>query len=304
MTARWYSSLVAVALSLPLTGCTRSMVNEDRDWSAIVDSHRHDVEVEGLTLHYIDLGAGEPVVMVHGIADSAYSWRRNAEALVEAGFRVILVDQPGFGRSAIPGARWRYTVENQATAVLGLLHQIGVERFGLVGHSLGGAVSLEMALRHGDRVTRLAVIDPACYRVSCPFGWATQALAAVTGTRWFVDKGLRSAFFSREQVDDVVIDEYARLLDRPGRLGVLGGVCESFFSAEYDRMVRDYGEMKPATLIVWGEEDTWHPLDMGKRLRAAIPGSRLQVLPGAGHNSHQERAELANPILIHFLRGE
>ncbi len=275
----------------------------DAAWSAKVDPHRRDILVDGLAMHCIDIGAGPAVVMIHGIGDSTYSWRWNALALVEAGFRAILIDQPGFGRSAIPGKGWSYGVENQAGAILKTVDALGVGAFSIVAHSLGGGVALYLASAHGDRVERLAVISPVSQRTPCPFGVLSDLLVWVIGVRRFTALALRSAYFRPEQVSDLLIDEYARPLARPGRLGtgVMGGVCRTYFSKAYDRMVETYRGLAPRLLIIWGRQDTWHPVAFGERLQAVVPGSRLELTPEAGHNVHQERADLVNPLLVSFL---
>ena len=296
-------ALPCLAATLALPGCTREITRVDVGWSRLVDEHRHDVDVAGVKMHYIDLGAGDPIVMIHGIGDSTYSWHRNAKALVGAGFRVILVDQPGFGRSAIPPKGWDYSVENQAEAVLDVVNSLGIDRFGLAGHSLGGGEALYLAWKHGDRIPKVAVLSPACQRTSCPFGITTDLIAGAVGTRWFAERALRSAFFRPEGVSDVMVDEYARLLDRPGRMGsgVLGGVCNDYFSPEFDRMTEHYGDLKPETLIIWGQQDTWHPVTFGTTLHSLIPGSHFEITADAGHNVHQEAADVINPMLVRFF---
>ncbi len=305
-TRRAGAILGMVVLAMLESSCVRRSYLEDARWHRLVDAHRHDVEIDDLRLHYVDLGAGNPVVMIHGIADSTYSWHENAAALVDAGFRVILVDQPGFGRSAIPAAGWIYSVENQAEAVLRVVDRLGIDHFSLVGHSLGGGESLYLAWKHPDRLDRVVVLSPASRRTSCPFGRGTDLVAWVVGTRSFVARALRSAYARSDRVSEDMIDEYAGLLDRPGRMGngVLGGVCAGYFSPSFEQMTSSYSELKPALLIVWGDRDTWHPLEFGTTLRAAVPGARLEVVPEAGHNVHQERPDLVNPLLIGFLRSE
>jgi pimeloyl-ACP methyl ester carboxylesterase len=297
--------LALVVAATGWSGCTRDAARVDLEWNRLVEEHRHDVDVDGLSMHYIDLGVGDPIVMIHGIGDSTYAWHQNAKALAEAGFRVILVDQPGFGRSGIPSKGWVYSVENQAGEVLQVVNRLGIDHFQLVGHSLGGGEALYLAWMQGDRIPRVAVLSPACQRTSCPFGVMTDLVAGTVGTRWFTAHALRSAFFRPERVSDVTIDEYARLLDRPGRMGsgVLGGVCKEYFSPEYDRMTEHYGDLKPELLIVWGQQDTWHPVTFGTKLRSLVPASHLEVIPDAGHNVQQEAPDVVNPLLVKFFRG-
>ena len=116
-----------ILLMLVGMGCSRSTDLRDQTWAQMVDAHRRDVEVGGAMLHYIDLGAGQPVVMIHGIADSTYSWHNNAQVLLDAGLRLILVDQPGFGNSSAPD-EWTYSVENQGDPPAMVAHLHGVQR--------------------------------------------------------------------------------------------------------------------------------------------------------------------------------
>lgn len=296
--------LLTTSASIAWLARNRSPSLTDDAWRALVDPHRRDVLLDdGLKVHCIDIGLGEPVVLIHGIGDSTYSWRENAQMLVGAGFRVLLIDQPGFGRSAIPPPDWSYSVENQAEAVLRTVDRLGVGAFNLVAHSLGGGEALYLAMTHPDRVTRLAVISPVSQRTPCPFGIMTDLLVWIVGIRRFTALALRSAYFRPDTVSDVQIDEYARPLARPGRLGsgVLGGVCRTYFSKAYDRMVERYRSLRPKLLIIWGEQDTWHPVAFGERLHALVAGSKLELIPEAGHNVHQERADLVNPLLTRFL---
>jgi len=84
--------------------------------------------------------------------------------------------------------------------------------------------------------------------------------------------------------------------------GVMGGVCKDYFSAEFDRMTEHYGDLKPELLVVWGEQDTWHPVSFGRKLQSLVAGSRLEVIENAGHNVQQEAPDAVNPLLVNFFR--
>lgn len=103
-------------------------------------------------------------------------------------------------------------------------------------------MALYLAWQHPDRVSRIAVVSPVSQRAHCPFGILSDVAMRVMGTRWFVARALRSAFYDADRATGMVIDEYARPLDRPGRAGrgVLGGVCNVYFSPTYDRMAQSY----------------------------------------------------------------
>src|SRR5207244_12347204 len=124
-------------------------------------------EVDGLRLHYVVEGRGPAVIFVHGLGGFAESWRHNVRPLAGRA-TVFAVDLPGFGDSAKP--RTRYRLGYFANALRGFMDALGLAQASLVGHSLGGAVSITLALTHPSRVERLALVGaivPGCsYRPS------------------------------------------------------------------------------------------------------------------------------------------
>jgi len=295
-------------LGIAMTACQDARARGDAVWAALVGSNRHQAEVAGLSLHYIDLGpgVGEPVVMVHGFGDSTYAWHRNAAALRDGGLRVILVDQPGLGRSATPPDTHVYSIENQAGAILKLVTRLGIERFKLVGHSMGGGIALYLGLNHPDRVSQVAAIDPAAFYPGCAFRYpGVEFVARALGARRFVTTALRDVYYQRDQVTETMIDEYAQQFEDSSRMSVLTSLCRQYFSSvEYTRMTESYANFRPPLLIVWGERDTWIPLTFGERLNRLVPGSMLRVIADAGHAPHQEQSQLVNPILTAFLHTD
>src|SRR2546427_6099193 len=138
--------------------------------------------VDGLRLHYVVEGRGPAVILVHGLGGFAATWRHNAGARASRA-TVYSIDLPGFGDSAKPPARYR--LGYFAEALRGFMDGMGIAQASLVGHSLGGAVSVTYALTHPPRVERLALVGavvPGCgYRPS----WTSRpsALRAIAGTR-------------------------------------------------------------------------------------------------------------------------
>ncbi|HHS98150.1 MAG TPA: alpha/beta hydrolase, partial [Chloroflexi bacterium] len=113
-------------------------------------------------LRVTEAGSGEPVLLIHGFADSAYTWHRNLDALIEAGFRALAYDQPGCGGSDLPEG-FRFGVDDLARVALGLLDALGIDRAHVVGSSMGGGVALYLAVHHPDRVRRVVGVAPVCY---------------------------------------------------------------------------------------------------------------------------------------------
>jgi len=278
----------------------------DETWSRLVDPHRRELRRDGWTLSYIDLpGSGTPVVLVHGYADSSYSWHETAPALSGAGHRLVLPDAPGLGRSGAPPRPYRYTIESQAAEILALCDHLGIERFRLVGHSMGGGILLHLCLEHPDRVERAVALAPACRRPRRRMALeypGVSLLATALPPELIFAHGLRHVYHDPALATETRIAEYAR----PARLRrtywhSLARITREFFSPEIERMVERYGELRPPLLILWGEHDTWLPEKLGRWLRPRAPHVGYEVIEGAGHNLQQERPTEVNRELIAFL---
>lgn len=117
----------------------------------------HFADLEGVTLHYLAAGEGQPVVLLHGVPQSSHEWRYVIPRLAER-YRVIAPDLRGLGDSSRPpGGYDKKTVANDVWLLLS--HHLGVERFFLVGHDWGGPVAFSLAAHHPEAVRRLAILD-------------------------------------------------------------------------------------------------------------------------------------------------
>jgi len=296
--------LLALFAALLVAGCGGAIGDGDLKWQKLTASHSRYMDMGGYKLHYLDMGQGRPVVMIHGFGDSTYCWHANVEALTKAGLRLILVDQPGLGKSGFPPAPYEYTVENQAKAILELCASLGLKRFSLVGSSMGGGVALFIAWHHTRLVERVALLDPACVE---PPGIRWMSLpgaghvASVLGGRRSIGRALKSAYFKEKLVTEAAIDEYARPAQRPGYFKVLHALSRQYFSERFRGMAEAYSQIKAPVLIIWGQYDSWIPPEYGHRLNSALPNSNLEIILNAGHLPHQEKPEEVNRLLTDFL---
>ncbi|HEX8556892.1 MAG TPA: alpha/beta hydrolase, partial [Pyrinomonadaceae bacterium] len=125
----------------------------------------HELETQGqrLRMAYMDVAAAKPngraVVLLHGKNFSAAYWATTVRALTAEGYRVVAPDQIGFGKSSKP-ASYQFTFQTLAANTRSLLDALGVRRFALVGHSMGGMLAARMALMYPERVERLALVNP------------------------------------------------------------------------------------------------------------------------------------------------
>src|SRR5207247_10536805 len=125
-----------------------------------------------------------PVVFIHGFGASMYGWRYQLPVVVAAGYRVVVIDNRGFGFSDKPAHG--YTSAAYAHLIVSLLDSLGIASAVLVGHSMGGPIAAEVALAHPDRVRGLVLIDAACFGMRWP--------GVLYVDRWPLDGAFYTAF--------------------------------------------------------------------------------------------------------------
>ena len=300
----WIPALVIICLLV--SSCSKKIGIGDKEWNRLVDKNRQIMDMGGFSLHYIDIGKGDPLLLIHGYADSSYCWHKNLPPLLDAGFRVIAVDQPGLGRSALPPEPYVYSMENQADKILTLMDRMGIKRFRLMGHSMGGGIALYLCLKHPERIIRASVIAPACYepdrngRCLSHLPGADAVTSLVLG-KPLVRMTLKKLFTDDSKISEAMVDEYARFCSKPGYARVINGLSRDYFSKAHKRMTTEYNKISTPLLIVWGKKDPWLAPSFGEQLHREIPASVFSILPDTGHNPHQERPDLVNPLLVEFF---
>jgi pimeloyl-ACP methyl ester carboxylesterase len=259
--------------------------------------------VDGTRLRMIDTGQGPPVVFIHGFAASIYSWRKTLPAVLTAGYRVIAFDNRGFGFSDKPADDYGNVA--YARLVVALLDSLRLPSAVLVGHSMGGAIAAEVALRYPARVRGLVLIDAAGFGVRWPgilkvgrWPGAGGVATAIRG-RWVTERLLRFMYANPNKVTEQDVEQYYAPVPEPGYGRALRGVLREF---RFDTLVGRLGAVAAPTLVVWGAEDRLIPVRDGSRLAAELPRSVFAVIPRTGHVAPEESPDEVNELLISFLK--
>ncbi len=249
-------------------------------------------------------GAGNPVVFVHGHLASSATWE-DVLAPAAAGRLAIAVDLPGFGASDRPRP-FDYTVGGEARSLVDFLDARGFARAVFVGNSLGGAASMLVAADHPERVEALVLVDPATS--TAPIAWPVRMLRArgvgeaamAVVARPLVAHGLRAWLFAdaARVTEHAIDDAWAPLTVRGTRFAALHAI-----RSDPGRFRGLEERVRVPTLIVWGEKDRLIPVEEGRRLTRRIAGSRLVVLPDAGHLPQREQPEAFARAVAGFVSG-
>jgi pimeloyl-ACP methyl ester carboxylesterase len=238
-------------------------------------------------------GSGDPLVLLHGLLDSSEGWNHLADLPCER----IAFDLPGFGHSDAPA---RGSLAGYARDIAAGLECLGIERFNLVGHSLGGGVATALAEMMPERVGAVVLLAPV------GFGRIPLAEAAsLPGIRSLVRGAMPLAFSSRlaisaaylTMVSNGLAPERAivdRVADRGGKL--VPGVREATRATADAGRARDAFHRRAVAydgpvFAIWGDHDRLVPASHAKGVRAALPQAEVSVWSGMGHHPIRERFE-------------
>ena len=262
------------------------------------------VEVDGVRLHYVEAGSGPTLLLLHGLNGSTFSFRLLVPYLTPH-FRTIALDLMGFGYSDRPKHR-EYSLVAQARLVAGFLDALGIEKASVLGHSLGGAVAIHLALDCPERVERLILVSSVSdsetrrglrsSRLVRPL-LPVVAVFTVQNQR-FRRMSLRSACYDPAFVTPEILEGYMAPTRVRGHLRALGSLM---VDRRRDGVV-DLTAITQPTLILWGAADRWLPASHGERLRELVPNSQMTVIENAGHLVLEEQPEKSAEAVVDFLR--
>jgi pimeloyl-ACP methyl ester carboxylesterase len=279
---------------------------------ALADEDSEFIEINGVDIHYKQMGSGEPLILLlHGFGASTFSWREVMTPLSAYG-TVVAYDRPAFGLTERP-MTWEgqnpYTAESNMAILIGLMEALGFDQAVLVGNSAGGALATQFTLQYPERVLALVEVDAAVYQTmpdSKFLYWLfstpqvnhlgplfVRRLAGVQGTDF-----LESAWYDPGQITPEIEAGYRQPL-----------MAENWDRAlwQFTRAARAPGladrldEINTPTLVITGDNDRIVPTENSIRLAEEIPGAKLAILERCGHLPHEECPQAFMKAVDDFL---
>jgi pimeloyl-ACP methyl ester carboxylesterase len=286
-------------------------------------AYPHPVAYLPLTLYgqdmrmaYMDVApAGQPngrtVVLFHGMNFGGFYFSGPIEVLRKEGFRVVVPDQIGFGRSSKPIIP--YNFHDMALNSRKLLQSLGVAKVTVIGHSMGGMLAARFSASFPDITERTVIYDPIGLtdpRYERPWRSADDAykatMAQTNDQRWQGFYANIRRYFPSPGAWKPEYEQYVRILYAPTlggdwpRLAMVRSIYQQILYL--DPVVYDWAKIKDKTLVIGGEKDGQDFPKLAKHIADTIPGAELVIIPNAGHVPHLEVPEIFYKELLKFVK--
>lgn len=274
-------------------------------------TNQYTANISGINVFYefhhdsLSPFANKPtLVLIHGFLSSSFSFRRLVPLLTKD-YTVLAIDLPPFGKSE-KSKEFVYSYENMAKVVISLLEKLGINRTVLIGHSMGGQISLNISHQKPELVEKVVLLCSSGYlkrmhrsiiyssRIPYFYLWLKYWLA-----RQGPIKNLLNVVYDHSLIDDEMI----------------AGYTEPFYDDQIfvalTRMIRDregdlaaeiLRKIDTPSLLIWGEEDKVVPVEIGRRLHKDLPNSKLITYKETGHLLPEEKPQHVHDNILDFLQ--
>lgn len=265
------------------------------------------ITVDDKKIHYIEKGAGKPVIMIHGFLYNTAMWNKNIDELSKK-FKVYAIDLWGWGYSQRL-QKDAYSFNLYSRQVIGFMDALKIPRASLIGQSMGCGISVYAAARHPDRIEKLILVAPAVIPYDLPMDarifklpFVGEFLISIPGDSLMTDN-LKNIFFYDKSL---VTENYAAEVLRPNH--IIGSHAGALFIHRYmlvppvvEKEARMLSSMDKQILIIHGRDDRAVPLDRSQELVKMWKDAKLVIFDKAGHCPHDEHAEQFNRLALDFL---
>lgn len=255
------------------------------------------VNIKGHVVHYLTSGHGTGLVLVHGYGGQAKKWL-NAIAVLSEKYTVYAPDLPGFGDSQpLDGT---YYIPELVEFIEDFVAELGLKEFYLVGHSMGGGIAVNYALKNPARIIKLVLVDSLC--LGKEIAWWVRLLsrqAKIIGTplmalfktaRWVKGKLLIPRKLLPLEVDDPISQTSINL-----------GSCVASLRQQTMIVANRLSELVMPTLLVWGDTDPIIPVKHAYQAVKVIPDCRLKIFARTGHNIYRDNPREFSQAVTEFL---
>ena len=263
------------------------------------------VTVQGVNIHYNDVGEGEPILCLHGGGPGATAWsnfKQNIPVITGARRRMVMMDMPGYGKSGFPDGSTEDFFDFMGKMIDGFLSALGIEgAVDIIGNSLGGQAALGLELQYPDRIKHLVLIgsQPTSAGIVIqpqPQEALKNIITYYGGEGPTLEKMRRlveSLLYDSSWVTDETLQERFEASKDPGQMRLLGLPHRDLYS--------ELGQIACPTLLVWGQEDKGGALEVGLQLLKKLQNARMHIFQRCGHWAQVEHQAEFEQIVLNFF---
>jgi haloalkane dehalogenase len=265
-------------------------------------------ELDGLRMAHLDEGDGPPVLLVHGEPTWSYLWRHAIPPLREAGYRCVVPDHAGFGRSDKPVDLGWYSYDRHTALAAELLERLDLRGATVVVHDWGGPVGLRLAVEHPDRIERIVVMDTGVFTGHQQMSDAWETFRGFVERTEDLPIGMLVRGGCHHDPGDAVIAAYeAPFPDAASKAGarafplLIPRTPDAPGAADGRRVVDALATDARPKLVLWADADPIIPLATGRRVAEAIGAEVAHVIPDAGHFLQEDQGPLVGRLIAEWL---
>lgn len=266
-----------------------------------LEQKSHFKNIFGYNIYFTQQGAGEHIVLLHGIGASSYVWRFLTPKLAE-NHLVTAIDLLGFGSSDKPDT-FKYDLDSQCDVIFELLKQLNIHKCTVIGSSMGGTIALRLAQMHPTMFNKIVVLSPAADpRITFFDLNRISFLSPVVKplvTERFVKQIMKRVYSEHNLITDENIKIYAEPYS--SHKGAVDSFVKSFSLLRDPRVYEQLEGIQNPVLILWGQKDRIIPFKFAKKIQNKIPNSLLEVHKTAGHHLQEDDPDWVLSKIIPFI---
>jgi pimeloyl-ACP methyl ester carboxylesterase len=256
-------------------------------------SYSRTIDLNGLDTHYLTLGEGEPLIILHGGSSGAQSLEKNIEVLAHR-YTIYVPDLPGFGLSqSLEGP---YYIAEMVDFIEKFARALGLKRFYLLGHSFGGGLALHYTLKNPAHVKKLVLVSSLCLGKDIAWWVRISSTPIFCGSVGRVVMGIFKAlkhvatFFGPWEIAEPITRASIHIASRI-----------SNFTEQTSVLIGQLPEIVAPTLVIWGKKDPIVPFAHAYSAAGLIPDCRVRVFADCGHSVYRDRLNDFSNELKRFL---
>ena len=305
-------SIFITGMIFSTMGCTYLGMNTipmDTLKTKYADSESKIIQIDDMNIHYKDEGKGPVLILLHGVCASLHTWDGWVDRL-KGHYRILRLDIPGFGLTGPPTDPSINTKDGAVNLFEKIVNEMKLEKFYLVGNSLGGYIAWNYTLKNPEKVEKLILIDSVGFEQKLPgiIAFASNPVirpfARYTMPRFLIDMSVNQVFGDKSKVTEELKDRYFELLMREGNKGGTVDVFTEFRRMNNKDISTGIKDIKPPTLVMWGTKDEWIPFKYFENWKRELPNAKFIQYEGAGHTPMEEIPDITARDAHLFLSGK